>query len=154
MRKIHGQALHSLARLLYEQKQFAAAYDTLGEIPAKTELGSEILLERAWSKYKAGDPHRAMGLLYALDAPVYRKLFAPEKYMLRALIYRRFCHFRAAKLAARQFRVYFGQTAAGDPRRASPLIEIKRVRERSPAPGALQRHSSSSTARCAGSTRR
>ncbi|MCA9665867.1 MAG: hypothetical protein KC503_09775 [Myxococcales bacterium] len=110
VRKLRGLAMHSLARLLYEQKRYAAAYDTLGKVPRHTELGSEILLERAWSKYKAGDPHRAMGLLYALDAPVYRGLFAPEKFILRGLIYRRFCHFRAAKIAARGFRREYEKT--------------------------------------------
>lgn len=110
VRKINGRALHALARLLYEQKRYAAAYDTLGKIPRRTELSSEILLERAWAKYKAGDPHRSMGLLFALDAPVYRNLFAPEKYVLRALIYRRFCHFRAAKIAARRFRLVYSST--------------------------------------------
>jgi hypothetical protein len=125
---ILGRALHSLSRLLYEQKQFASAYDTLGRIPKGTELSSEVLLERAWSKYKAGNPHRAMGLLYALDAPVFRKLFAPEKYILRALIYRRFCHFRAAKLAARKFRLIHGK-ALRRIRAGVPLIKIDRVRQ-------------------------
>ena len=128
VRGIRGKALHTLARLLFEQKQFAAAYGTLGNVPRGSELGSEILLERAWSKYKAGDPHRAMGLLYALDAPVFRKLFAPEKYLLRGLIYRRFCHFRAAKIAARRFRTEFG-AALQQIREGKPLDEIGRVRE-------------------------
>jgi hypothetical protein len=128
VKRVRGQALHSLARLLYEQKQFAAAYTTLGRIPAHTELSSEVLLERAWSKFKAGNPHRAMGLLYALDAPVFKNLFAPEKYILRALIYRRFCHFRAAKLAARKFRAAFGE-ALRDIRHGKRLLKIDRVRE-------------------------
>jgi len=128
VRRIHGLALHSQSRLLYEQKQYAAAYSTLGRIPPRTELGSEILLERAWSKFKAGNPHRAMGLLYALDAPVFRNLFAPEKYILRALIYRRFCHFRASKLAARRFRQIHSK-ALREIRAGVPLLEIERVRE-------------------------
>jgi hypothetical protein len=129
VRDSRGKALHSLARLLYEQKQYAATYNTLGTIPKGTgELSSEILLERAWSKYRSGDPHRAMGLLYALDAPVYRNLFAPEKYVLRGLIYRRFCHFRAAKVAARRFRTEFGQTLIKI-REGVPLEDIAKVRE-------------------------
>jgi hypothetical protein len=128
VRDVRGKALHSLARLLYEQKQYAATYTTLGTVPKGTELSSEILLERAWSKYRSGDPHRAMGLLYALDAPVYRNLFAPEKYVLRGLIYRRFCHFRAAKLAARRFRTELG-SALQAIRDGVPLEEIPKVRE-------------------------
>jgi hypothetical protein len=128
VRAIRGKALHSLSRLLYEQKQYAAAYTTLGAIPKNTELSSEILLERAWSKYRSGDPHRAMGLLYALDAPVYKALFAPEKFVLRGLIYRRFCHFRAAKLAARKFRIDYAKTLRAI-REGEPLEEIDKVRE-------------------------
>ena len=129
VRNVFAKAQHSLARLLFEQKRFAAAYDTLGKIPKGTgELSSEVLLERAWSKYKSGDPHRAMGLLYALDAPVYRHLLAPEKYVLRALIYRRFCHFRAAKIAARRFRLHYAKTLT-QIREGIPLTRVKRVRE-------------------------
>jgi hypothetical protein len=128
VRAIQGKALHSLARLLYEQKQFAATYATLGKIPKNTELGSEILLERAWAKYKSGDPHRAMGLVYALDAPVYRTLFAPEKFLLRGLIYRRFCHFRSAKLAARQFRIVYGKSLR-EIRAGKPESKIETIRE-------------------------
>ena len=127
VRKIQGKATHALARLLYERERYAAAYDTLGQVPKGTELGSEILLERAWSKYKAGDPHRAMGLLYALDAPVYRHLFAPEKYVLRGLIYRRFCHFRAAKLAARRFHEQWA-AALENLRAGVDLKKIKTIR--------------------------
>lgn len=127
VRKIRGKAMHALARLLYEQKRFAAAYDVLGKIPPKTELSSEILLERAWAKYKAGDEHRAMGLLFALDAPVYRNLFAPDKYVLRGLIYRRFCHFRAAKIAARRYRLHYAKTLEKI-REGTRLKRIRRVR--------------------------
>ena len=127
VRNLHGKALHNLARLLYEEKRYAAAYETLGKVPQGTERSSEVLLERAWSKFKAGDAHRAMGLLYALDAPVYRSIFAPEKYVLRGLIYRHFCHFRAAKVAARRFRLHFAKTIR-QIRDGVDLTKIPRVR--------------------------
>jgi hypothetical protein len=128
VRKVLGKSRHALARLLYEQKRYAAAYDALGKIPGGTELSSQILLERAWAKYRAGDPHRAMGLLFALDAPVYKNLFAPEKYVLRGLIYRRFCHYRAAKIAARRFRLNYAKTLRAI-RRGTALSRIRNVRE-------------------------
>ncbi len=130
VRRIRGQALHALGRLLYEQKRYIAAYETLGKIPRNTELVSEILLERAWAKFKAGDPHRAMGLLYALDAPVFRTLFAPEKFTLRGLIYKQFCHFRAAKLAARRFKESYTETVE-KVRNGVPITEIEIIRKAS-----------------------
>lgn len=64
----------------------------------------ELLLERAWAHFRAGDYHDAMGLLYALGAPSSKRLFLPDQYVIRGLIYQRFCHFRAAKAAVRDFR--------------------------------------------------
>lgn len=127
VRRIRGMALHSLGRLLFERKRFAAAYDTLGQIPSGTEPPADVLLERAWSKFKAGDPHRAMGLVFALDAPAFRDLFAPERYVLRGLIFRRFCHYRAARLAARRFFADYGKALARL-RAGRPVAKIAQVR--------------------------
>jgi len=128
VRRVRGKALHALARLLYEQRRYVAAYVTLGKIPRGTERVSEILLERAWSKFKAGDHHRAMGLLYALDAPVFRSLFAPEKFILRGLIYKRFCHFRAAKMAVRRFKKTYGKTMLRI-RQGVPIAKIEQIKK-------------------------
>ncbi|MGC4121214.1 MAG: hypothetical protein QM765_42885 [Myxococcales bacterium] len=44
-----------------------------------------------------------MGVLLALDAPSFRELFLPEKYILASLIYKDRCHYLPAKRAARGF---------------------------------------------------
>ncbi len=48
----------------------------------------QIYLEEAWAEYRLGHGSRAMGLLAALDAPSFRALFLPEKFLLRALIFK------------------------------------------------------------------
>lgn len=128
VRKLRGKAMHSNARLLFEQKSFNEAYNILTKIPKGTEDESEILLERAWAKYKAGDPHRAMGLVYAMDAPAYRKLFAPEKFLLRGLIFRRFCHFSEAKQAVREYKNLFSE-ALLKVKEGKSLAKIAEIRD-------------------------
>jgi hypothetical protein len=46
--------------------------------------------------------HAAMGLLTTLDAPSFREEFLPDKYLLKALIYRDLCHYLPAKRAAKE----------------------------------------------------
>jgi hypothetical protein len=43
-----------------------------------------------------------MGLLTTLDAPSFREEFLPDKYILRALVYRDLCHYLPAKRAAKE----------------------------------------------------
>jgi hypothetical protein len=63
----------------------------------------QLYLEKAWTFYRRGDASRAMGLLLALDAPSFRELFLPEKYILASLIFKDRCHYLPAKRAARGF---------------------------------------------------
>jgi hypothetical protein len=43
-----------------------------------------------------------MGILTTLDAPSFREEFLPDKYLLRAMIYRDLCHYLPAKRAAKE----------------------------------------------------
>jgi hypothetical protein len=104
---LRARALHSRARLLYDQGKWAEAYADLDRIDVRYEAGGEILLEKAWSKFRARDFRTALGLLHALGAPSYVDRFAPERYLLRSLIFSKFCHFRAAKRSIEMFRSRF-----------------------------------------------
>lgn len=107
-----NQARLALARVLYEKKQYPAAdamYRAV-EVPELTAAEGQLLLERAWTAYRQTNFPTAMGLLYALEAPSYRDLVAPEKFLLRALIYQRLCHYIPAKREIRRFRLHFGST--------------------------------------------
>ncbi|NJK89614.1 MAG: hypothetical protein HC923_09545 [Myxococcales bacterium] len=48
-----------------------------------------------------------MGILYALEAPSYRDFHAPEKFLLRSLVYMNLCHYIPAKREIRRFRFRF-----------------------------------------------
>lgn len=102
----------ALARVLYERERYEAAevmYNRV-EVPELTAAEGSLLLERSWTAYWRADYRTSMGLLYALEAPSYADLHVPEKFLLRALIYQRMCHYIPAKRAVRRFRFAFGPT--------------------------------------------
>jgi tetratricopeptide (TPR) repeat protein len=106
---IRNDARLNLARLFYEQKDYEKAlkyYDAVA-LPQLDPGRGEIYLERAWVLHRMGQDDRAFGFLTALDAPSFRNLFLPEKYLLRSLIYNRRCHFLSSKRSARQFQRRF-----------------------------------------------
>jgi hypothetical protein len=105
-KEIRNDAKLNLARLYYEQKEYDKAlkqYDAV-DLPPLDPGRGEIYLERAWVLHRMGQDDRAFGFLTALDAPSFRNLFMPEKYLLRSLIYNRRCHFLSSKRSARQFQ--------------------------------------------------
>lgn len=104
-RAIRNDARFAAARLFYERKQYPKAlqhYDAV-DLPELDPGRGQIYLEKAWTLYQRRELGKAMGLLLALDAPSFKDLFLPEKYILRALIYKDRCHYLPAKRAAREF---------------------------------------------------
>ena len=112
---VRNDARLDAARLAYEEKDYQKAlldYDSV-ELPQLDPGRGEIYLERAWIFYRLLDPSRAYGFLTALDAPSFRSLFLPEKFLLRGLIYKDKCHYLSAKRAAREFSRRYHSTLEG-----------------------------------------
>jgi hypothetical protein len=103
-----NNARQSLARILFEQKKYKEAYKMYETIDSPIEKQATVFLEEAWTQYYLKDYRRAMGLLYALEAPAFYRCFNPEKYVLKALIYNNLCHYNVAKDAVAEFRQYYG----------------------------------------------
>lgn len=101
--EVRNDARIQAARLRYDRGDFQQAL-TLYEAVDLPELDpgrGQIRLEQAWALYRLGAGGRAMGRLAALDAPSFRGLFLPDKYLLRAFIFKDACQLLAAKVAAR-----------------------------------------------------
>lgn len=109
------------ARLRFEAGDYAGAlkHHAAIDLPELDPGRGQLYLEEAYTRVRLGDGSRAMGLLAALDAPGFRPLFLPEKYLLRASIFKDACHWLPAKRAAR-----------GLLRRFAPSLEA--IRERRP----------------------
>ncbi len=106
---VANEARKALARVLYEQEDFEGAYRLYREIDAPETTLADVILEEAWAKYRQQDFRKAMGLLVAFSAPSFQSLFKPEQYILKALIYMQFCHYKAARSAMAEFEARYGK---------------------------------------------
>lgn len=111
-RETRNLARLALARVLYEAERYRAAQDLYEqvEIPELTTAEASLFLERAWTSYWLRNYRRTMGILYALEAPSYADYFAPERYLLRALVFKNQCHYIPAKREIRRFRFAYDRT--------------------------------------------
>ncbi len=96
------------ARLAMEAGEYDAALSHYERLRQLAPGDPELLLEMAWAQYHRGDTRRTLGLLLALDAPVYQDLIAPERFLLEALALRRLCQFGPARRAAVRLRARHG----------------------------------------------
>lgn len=106
--KLQDDTRKTLARLLYEQQKFEEADFMYAQIQKSILEQAENLLERAWAEYRMGNPEKAMGLLYAFEAPSFRDAFKPEYYLLKSFIYKDVCHYDKAMTIIEEFRSRYG----------------------------------------------
>lgn len=117
----------ALARIDFEQGRYddaLAHYETLRKAAPDEPT---LLLEMAWANYYQGNYQRALGLLLALDAPVYGDLIAPERFLLEALSLRQLCQFEPARKAAVRLESRHGE-ALDDLYRGVPLDDSDEIR--------------------------
>ncbi len=107
-----NESMLAVARLKYEQKDFEGALQAYSQVKLKPlDPGRATLyLEEAWTRYQLGQLHKAMGLLTTLDAPQFRDEFLPDKYLLRAFIYKDLCHYLPAKRSAKELTRRFADS--------------------------------------------
>ncbi|MEM6370181.1 MAG: hypothetical protein AAF851_17930 [Myxococcota bacterium] len=108
-RELRNECRLALARVLYEREEYKDAlkiYDSV-EVPELSVSEASLYLEKAWTSYWLRDFRKTMGILYALEAPSYKDFYAPEKYLLRSLVYMNLCHYIPAKREIRRFRFRF-----------------------------------------------
>ena len=103
-RELQDEVRKTLARLLYERQQYEEADFMYAQIQKSILEQAENLLERAWAEYRMGNPEKAMGLLYAFEAPSFRDAFKPEFYILKSFIYKDVCHYDKAMTVIEEFR--------------------------------------------------
>ncbi|MFZ5468629.1 MAG: hypothetical protein ACOZIN_04250 [Myxococcota bacterium] len=107
-----NDSMMAVARLRYEQGDFTGALEAYSQVklPPLDPGQATLYLEEAWTRYQLGQVHAAMGILTTLDAPSFRDEFLPDKYILRALVYRDLCHYLPAKRAAKELTRRFADS--------------------------------------------
>jgi tetratricopeptide (TPR) repeat protein len=105
--ELKNQARTALGRILYEKKRYEDAWNIYSQVDSPLPLQDIVMVERAWDRVAHGEQQRALGLLVGLGAPVFRDIFAPERFLIRGIALRRLCQYRAAHLAVREFRAAY-----------------------------------------------
>lgn len=126
---LKDDARKTLARLLYEKEEYAAADRLYNDIQKNILEQSQNLLERAWAHYRIGNPEKAMGFLYAFEAPSFKNHFTPEYYILKSFIYKDVCHYQSAMEVVEGFRNRYGKALEriyqrGNPEENYPLMLV------------------------------
>ena len=135
-----NDAMMAVARLKFEQKDFTGALEAYGmvKLPLLDPGRAAIYLEEAWTRYQMGEIHAAMGILTTLDAPSFRDEFLPEKYLLRAFIYKDLCHYLPAKRAAKELTRRYADSLEAV-REREDLTEDARIKRAAASHGQAKR---------------
>lgn len=125
-----NEALLAAARLRYEKKDFQGALDAYQQVklPPLDPGQASLYLEEAWTRYNLGQIHASMGILTTLDAPSFRDEFLPDKYLLRAMIFRDLCHYLPAKRAAKELTRKFAESLEAIRERDDLTRDLRMVR--------------------------
>ncbi len=139
-RESRNEAALAVARLRYERNDYKRALEAyeLVKLPELDPGRATLYLEEAWTRYKLGEPRASMGILTTLDAPAFRDEFLPDKYLLRALIYRDLCHYLPAKRAAKELTRRFADSLEAVHSRED-LTQDARLRRAASAHGTTRR---------------
>ncbi|HZI10281.1 MAG TPA: hypothetical protein VE153_07775, partial [Myxococcus sp.] len=130
----------AVARLRYERKDYPGALEAYNRVklPELDPGRASLYLEEAWTRYKLGELRSSLCILTTLDAPVFRDEFLPDKYLLRALIFRDLCHYLPAKRAAKELTRRYADSLESV-RSREDLTQDVRLRRAANAHGATKR---------------
>ena len=103
-------ASHQYARLLFEKKEYDQAYKVYKQVQLNPRERGLILLERAWTRYYEKNYSKALGLLTALEAPAFDTARTPETYILKMLIYKELCYYRAISQVQKEYKKRFSKS--------------------------------------------
>jgi hypothetical protein len=137
-----NEARLAVARLRYERKNYEGALKAyeLVQLPALDPGRATLYLEEAWTRYNLGQLRATIGLLTTLDAPSFRDEFLPDKYILRALVYRDLCQYLPAKRAAKELNRRFSDSLEAI-REREDLTQDPRLRRAAASHGSTRRAS-------------
>ena len=106
--KLRDESLWIAARLHYELGDLKEAGFLYSKIETPVIEQASFLLEQAWIEYQKQDYERAMGYLYAFEAPSFRQFFTPEYFLLKSFIYKDVCHYESALTVVEEFNQRYG----------------------------------------------
>ncbi|MEM6962134.1 MAG: hypothetical protein AAF550_10415 [Myxococcota bacterium] len=124
---VRSEARLALARIALDRQRVRDAIAHYEEVQSVAPERPGVVLEMAWAHYYRGNFRRSLGLLIALDAPVFEALIAPERYLLEAYNLRKLCQLDLARVAVNRLRSRHGE-ALQELESGIPAIESEVLR--------------------------
>lgn len=106
---LKARARQTVARLLYEQKQFEESLLAYTAVDSPITKQASTFMEKGWNYYFLKDYPKSLGSLHALGAPIYKGYFDAEKFIIRMLIYKEYCLYGAARLSVEDYQKEYGE---------------------------------------------
>ncbi len=92
---LRGQAQRQQARLIFEKGDFEKSFEYLKSLQSVQDDTGVLLLERAWNKFYLKHYSKSLGLLTAINDPMFEKTQTPESDVLQMLIYKDLCQYES-----------------------------------------------------------
>ncbi len=92
---LRGKAQRQQARLIFEKGDFEKSFDYLKSLQSVQDDTGALLLERAWNKFYLKHYSKSLGLLTAINDPMFEKTQTPESDVLQMLIYKDLCQYES-----------------------------------------------------------
>lgn len=83
----------TLARLYFQQAQYQDAFSAFLKVDKKHPLWMQSMIEQAWAQILSHDYEGAAGNMFSLHTAFFKKLFAPESYVVRSVGYLNLCQY-------------------------------------------------------------
>lgn len=83
----------TLARLYFQQAQYQDAFSAFLKVDKKHPLWMQAMIEQAWAQILSHDYEGAAGNMFSLHTAFFKKLFAPESYVVRSVGYLNLCQY-------------------------------------------------------------
>ena len=104
----------TMARIYFELEEYETALDIYTNFLLKTNpIKSTDWLEAAWTYYHLKYYNKALGMLYNLESKTFGEVIHLEKFILRALIYRKLCQTDLMEGLLKSFTLKFGYIIDG-----------------------------------------
>ncbi len=82
-----------IARVYYQQRNWARAIDTYRSVPRDTEAWHDTLFESSWAMLRSGRFRSALSNFHSLHSSYYEDFFIPESLLLRSIVYLYICKY-------------------------------------------------------------
>jgi hypothetical protein len=99
------------ARLLYGQKRFDEALDSVSMVPRSSPSWFGATQVAAWAAYRLGDDNLALGQLMNFHNPYLAAKYSPESWLLQASSLYRLCYLNSASTSLAELESRYGEMA-------------------------------------------